>query len=159
MLSNLICLLFLSNRLSFKNALSHLPLPSLTHSSYSLCVNLTLTLLPFLVISRFGFSTFFSFAVDDYLFAFAKFVHCFLTCNLACFSAIGRLPHLCVKRKNTRTAPIKNVLFLHLFSSLQLRLEAYTHNYAGCRQTQLKTLTCILCNTTLTLAQQCLFCF
>ena len=49
---------FLSNLLSFKNDRSHLPLPSFTHSSYSLCVSLTLTLLPFLVISRFGFSIF-----------------------------------------------------------------------------------------------------
>ena len=41
----------LANLLSFRNDLSHLPLPNLTHSLYSLSVNLALTPLPFLVIS------------------------------------------------------------------------------------------------------------
>jgi len=50
----------LANLLSFRNDLSHLPLPNLTHSLYSLSVNLTLTPLPFLVISFLSFDIGFS---------------------------------------------------------------------------------------------------
>ena len=87
--------------------------------------------LPLLVNSLFGLGTFSPLAVNNYLFFLVEFVHCFLACNLPSLSAVSRLPHLCIKRKYTRASPIKYVLVLHSFSSLQLNLENDTHNYVG----------------------------
>ena len=120
---------------------------------------MTVTDLPFLVSSRFGFNTFFSLAVDDYLFSLAKFVHCFLTCKLTCSSAVSHLLHLHIKRKNTRASPIKCVLVLHSFSSLRLNLENDIHSYACHQPIWLRIPAYTQCNTMLTLGQQRLTCF
>ena len=128
------------------------------YSSYSLWVTRMPTVLPLLVNSLFGLGTFFPLAVDKYLFLFVQFVCRSLACKLTRSSSACHLLHLHITRKNTRPSPIKYVLVLHFFSSLQSRLENDTHNYACLLPPWLWIPTYTLCNTMLTLGQRRLTC-